>query len=73
VMAHGHLNYLVHGVVLVVAPGQIPEHVPRELVDTLDDLHNKKNQTKHKVYQMKKCRKTKIWRIYFFKETVAPV
>jgi hypothetical protein len=64
-MAPKHLNYLVHGVVLVVAPGQIPEHVPGELVDTLDDLHNK-TESKHKGYQMKKCRKTKIWRISFF-------
>ena len=29
---------LVHGVVLVVAPGQVAEHVPGQLVDPLDHL-----------------------------------
>ena len=29
---------LVHGVVLVVSPGQVTEHVPGELVDPLDHL-----------------------------------
>ena len=29
---------LVHGVVLVVTPGQVAEHVPGQLVDPLDHL-----------------------------------
>ena len=29
---------LVHGVVLVVSPGQVAEHVPGQLVDPLDHL-----------------------------------
>ena len=35
---HGLAGQLVHGVVLVVAAGQVTEHVPGQLVDTLDDL-----------------------------------
>ena len=35
---HGLGGELVHGVVLVVAAGEIAEHVPGQLVDPLDDL-----------------------------------
>ena len=35
---HGLAGQLVHGVVLVVAPGQVSEHVPGQLVDPLDHL-----------------------------------
>ena len=35
---HGLGGELVHGVVLVVAAGEVAEHVPGQLVDPLDDL-----------------------------------
>ena len=35
---HGLAGQLVHGVVLVVAAGEVTEHVPGQLVDPLDDL-----------------------------------
>ena len=35
---HGLGGELVHGVVLVVAAGQVAEHVPGQLVDPLDHL-----------------------------------
>merc|ERR1719278_1428195 len=35
---HGLRSKLVHGVVLVVSPGQVAEHVPGQLVDPLDHL-----------------------------------
>merc|ERR1719419_1544131 len=35
---HGLGSKLVHGVVLVVSPGQVAEHVPGQLVDPLDHL-----------------------------------
>merc|ERR1719385_315293 len=35
---HGLRNKFVHGVVLVVSPGQVAEHVPGQLVDPLDYL-----------------------------------
>merc|ERR1711931_436477 len=37
---HGLGGELVHGVVLVVAPGEVSEHVPGQLVDALDDLRH---------------------------------
>ena len=36
---HGLGGELVHGVVLVVASGEVSEHVPGQLVDALDDLN----------------------------------
>merc|ERR1719300_724905 len=35
---HGLRSKFVHGVVLVVSPGQVAEHVPGQLVDPLDHL-----------------------------------
>ena len=35
---HGLGGELVHGVVLVMAAGEVAEHVPGQLVDPLDDL-----------------------------------
>merc|ERR1712142_568804 len=37
---HGLAGQLVHGVVLVMAPGKVSEHVPGQLVDPLDDLRH---------------------------------
>ena len=55
-LEHGLGGQLVHGVVLVVAAGQIGELLPRQLVDTLDaatQVRLEETETKYTVYVCK--------------------